>query len=103
MEHVGRYRDYLVGRCADYATDLQTWDPVVVPPDSFFALEDSRDASYDCRYYGFLRLQHLLASIRDLSASIQGCGSAWVTGALGPNRPEAFERSRVSGECEELH
>jgi hypothetical protein len=38
MEDVGRYRDDLVGRSADYAPDLQTWGPVVVPPDSFFGL-----------------------------------------------------------------
>jgi signal peptidase I len=43
-----------------YAPDLQSWGPVVVPPDSFFALGDNRDASYDSRYYGFIPFGHVL-------------------------------------------
>lgn len=38
----------------NYLPDLQTWGPVIVPPDSFLALGDNRDASYDSRYYGFV-------------------------------------------------
>jgi signal peptidase I len=45
---------HLVGHSGHYAPDLQNWGPLVVPPDSFFALGDNRDASYDCRYYGFI-------------------------------------------------
>jgi signal peptidase I len=45
---------HLVDSPSDYAPDLQTWGPVVVPSDSFFALGDNRDESYDCRYFGFI-------------------------------------------------
>jgi signal peptidase I len=37
-----------------YHPDLNTWGPIVVPPDSFFMMGDNRDGSYDGRYWGFL-------------------------------------------------
>lgn len=49
---------------ADYAPDLQDWGPLVVPPDSFFALGDNRDASYDSRYYGFVPMDRVLGRPR---------------------------------------
>jgi signal peptidase I len=45
---------------ATYSPDLQDWGPVVVPPDSFMALGDNRDASYDSRYYGFIPLDRII-------------------------------------------
>ncbi|MBX3145461.1 MAG: signal peptidase I [Gemmatimonadales bacterium] len=46
---------YYVGSNPDrYNPDLNTWGPIVVPPDSFLMLGDNRDGSYDGRYYGFL-------------------------------------------------
>lgn len=51
---------YLVSTDAGYAPDLQTWGPLVVPPDSFFGLGDNRDASYDSRYYGFIPFANII-------------------------------------------
>lgn len=48
-------RRYLVGENAEqYRPTLRNWGPLVVPPDSFLAMGDNRDYSYDSRYWGFL-------------------------------------------------
>jgi signal peptidase I len=48
-------RRYIVGENADeYRPTLRNWGPLVVPPDSFLAMGDNRDYSYDSRYWGFL-------------------------------------------------
>ncbi len=52
--------EYLLQRVPDYAPDLQSWGPLVVPPDSFFGMGDNRDAAYDCRYYGFIPFTHVI-------------------------------------------
>jgi hypothetical protein len=36
------------------------WGPLIVPPHSFFALGDNRDASYDSRYYGFVPFANVI-------------------------------------------
>lgn len=36
---------------------LQTWGPVVVPPEHFLALGDNRDESFDSRYFGLVPTQ----------------------------------------------
>lgn len=45
---------HLVGDTAGYYPDLNTWGPIVIPPDSFFMMGDNRDDSYDSRYWGLL-------------------------------------------------
>ncbi len=45
---------YVGATPADYHPDLYQWGPIVVPPDSLFAMGDNRDQSYDGRYWGFL-------------------------------------------------
>lgn len=48
-------RRYLVdGNKSAYRPTLRNWGPLVVPADSFLAMGDNRDFSYDSRYWGFL-------------------------------------------------
>lgn len=54
-----------------YAPDVQHWGPVVVPPDSFLALGDNRDASYDSRYYGFVPFGHVIGKPRVIYLSLE--------------------------------
>ena len=63
-----------------YAPDLQDWGPLVVPPDSFFALGDNRDASYDSRYYGFIPMSRVLGKPRVIYLSLEKDTSGSVTG-----------------------
>ncbi len=48
------------GDTADYAPDLNDWGPLVVPGDSLFVLGDSRQESYDSRYYGFVPVDNVI-------------------------------------------
>jgi signal peptidase I len=57
--------DHTTGIARDsYSPDLQDWGPLVVPPDSFMALGDNRDASYDSRYYGFIPFDQVIGQPR---------------------------------------
>ncbi len=54
-----------------YTPDLQDWGPLLVPPDSFMALGDNRDASYDSRYYGFVPLDRVIGQPRVIYLSLE--------------------------------
>jgi signal peptidase I len=54
-----------------YAPDVEDWGPVVVPPDSFLALGDNRDASYDSRYYGLIPFSRILGQPRVIYLSLE--------------------------------
>jgi signal peptidase I len=83
---------HLASSVSDYAPDLQNWGPVIVPTDSFFALGDNRDASYDSRYYGFVP-----------SANIIGRPSV-IYFSFDPKSPEPFvSRIRWQRVGQELH
>jgi signal peptidase I len=57
--------DYLVDQAPEtYRPDLEEWGPLVVPDGSLFLLGDSRDASYDSRYYGFVPRSNVLGQPR---------------------------------------
>jgi signal peptidase I len=42
-----------------YQPTPYNWGPLVVPPDSFWAMGDNRDDSWDSRYWGFLPRSHI--------------------------------------------
>lgn len=72
---------YLTSRdTSRYAPDLLDWGPIVVPPDSVFALGDAREASYDSRYYGFVPLDHVIGRAGQIyfSYDAEGTGPIWT-------------------------
>lgn len=83
-EQRGRMRAWQVAHTvavdtASYTPDLQDWGPIVVPRDSFFALGDNRDASYDSRYYGFIPMSRVIGQPRVIYFSIARDASGSAT------------------------
>lgn len=70
---------HLVDRdSARYLPSTRDWGPIAVPPDSFFALGDNRDESYDSRFYGFVPLRNVSARPRLIYFSYdRGSGIRW--------------------------
>jgi signal peptidase I len=60
---LARQAPYQLSR-SDAVPDLNDWGPLVVPADSFMALGDNRDASYDSRYRGFAPLTSIIGTPR---------------------------------------
>ena len=48
----------------DYKPDPSNWGPISVPSGYFFALGDHRNASWDSRYYGLVRIDYVLGRPR---------------------------------------
>jgi signal peptidase I len=85
LEQRGRMHAWQVAHAvaldtASYAPDVQNWGPLVVPPDSFFALGDNRDRSYDSRYYGFLPMSKVIGKPRAIYFSVAKDSSGSTTG-----------------------
>jgi signal peptidase I len=61
-------RRYLAGAgrrdTAHYRPSRDNWGPLVVPHDSVFMLGDRRDQSLDSRYFGFVSVHEIIASVR---------------------------------------
>jgi len=63
---------------ARYLPTTRDWGPLVVPPDSFFAMGDNRDESYDSRFYGFIPLASASGRPRRIYFSREpGSGVRW--------------------------
>ena len=45
-----------------YKPSLHTWGPLVVPPDNYFVLGDSRNNSADSRFFGFVPRDSITAT-----------------------------------------
>jgi signal peptidase I len=66
---------YLAGRKdSGYWPTLNDWGPLVVPPDSYFALGDNRNTSYDSRETGFIPVSHILGRASHIYLSIDPAG-----------------------------
>jgi len=63
---------------AHYLPTTRDWGPLVVPPDSFFAMGDNRDESYDSRFFGFIPLTSIAGKPRVIYFSYEsGVGIRW--------------------------
>jgi len=63
---------------ARYLPTTRDWGPLVVPPDSFFAIGDNRDESYDSRFFGFIPLANISGRPRVIYFSYEsGVGIRW--------------------------
>ncbi len=63
---------------ARYSPTTRDWGPLVVSPDSFFAIGDNRDASYDSRFLGFIPLANISGQPRTIYFSYEsGVGVRW--------------------------
>lgn len=60
----------------------ETFDPVTVPPDSYFVLGDNRDNSYDSRYWGFVPRRAIVGRALLVYLSVDGPGDVWEPGHL---------------------
>ncbi|MGB9237076.1 MAG: signal peptidase I [Terriglobales bacterium] len=64
-------------------------EDIVVPPDSYFAIGDNRDNSYDSRYWGFVPRENLIGRPMFISWSFE-------TSEYGPDMSGAEQLRRIS-------
>jgi len=56
---------YYVGKDAEsYRPSPLDWGPLVVPDDAYFMMGDTRDRSYDSRFFGFVPVDGLIGRLR---------------------------------------
>ena len=63
--------DYLVGDIptASYKPTRDNWGPIVVAPDGYFVMGDSRDNSEDSRYFGFAERDQIIGKATNVIVS----------------------------------
>lgn len=70
---------HLVRADSAYDPDLDNSGPLAVPPSTYFALGDTRHASYDSRYYGFIPYSQIRGRAKYVYLShSRGVGFRWT-------------------------
>jgi signal peptidase I len=72
--------------------DLRGRD-LVVPPDSYFAMGDNRDVSFDSRYWGFVPRNNILGSPLFIAWSLKQTEADFPADASIPERVASFFRT----------
>ncbi|HEY6270693.1 MAG TPA: signal peptidase I [Terriglobales bacterium] len=68
---------------------------LVIPPDSYFAMGDNRDVSFDSRYWGFVPRNNILGSPLFIAWSLNQTEADFPQNASVPERVGSFFRTAI--------